>query len=121
MKRYVTLTIASGTGEILTDALSGLGEKKRKIVSLRPIVEENTTNVYDRLYHHVKAYKNQDEIVDFDYGSFQNGLYSSLADVSETKLIDLDLQLERGDGFKVGFEKATNEGGRIIIEYIDQE
>lgn len=114
----------AGAGETLVNALAGLGEKKRMIKSLQycpatlspplPTSENKTTNV--------RAYKNQERIVDVSLGSFTWGVFSNTKYVEYANPILVDIPLERGDGFKVGFQDAsTFNTGSIIMEYQDLE
>lgn len=120
MKKYRDITVSSGSGRQLSNALSGLGERKRRVIALIPTVDnQSTTDRANMLDHKVLAYKNQDQVCEFNYSSFCSGVTSTIDVLDVQRLIDLDLQLDVGDGFQVGFEKSTNEGGTITMVYED--
>ena len=126
MSRFVTLTIGhAAAGETLINALSGLGEKKRVIKSLTfsHVAYSGGGSVFTDLpLSQLRAYKNQDQVCSVGFGSFNWAVFSNVPYISDAKPILLDLPLEKGDGFKVGFFNATAaQFGNILMEYEDKE
>ncbi len=125
MNKFVTIAVGmAAIGETLVNALSGLGEKKRKIKTLQycaatlspplPTGESSTT--------HIRAYRDQERIVDVSLGSFRRGVFSNTTFIEQAEPILVDIPLERGQGFKVGFsDSATYNTGSIIMQYEDLE
>lgn len=126
MKKFVQITVgASGTGETLVDALAGLGERRRVIKSLRyargayatpgtPFQESTGTRI--------RAYKNQEQLVDYPITSFEWGVFSNTVYVEKAEPLLLDTVLERGDGLKVGFfNSSATPVGNITLEYDETE
>ena len=90
MLRYKFVEINPSTsGEKTVDALSGLGEKKRKIKQLFyvPAITASATPAKDG--DRIRAYKNQEQIVDFCVDSFNLAVFSGIYFPDEIKPIDI--------------------------------
>ena len=123
MIRYKHVTIgASAAGETTVDALSGLGEKKRKILQLWyvPAISETDTPALDGT--NIRAYKGQEQVVDFRVDSFNLGVYSGIYLTQDVKPLDLDMDLDRGVGFSLGLHNASETPvGSLQFSYQDME
>lgn len=124
MPKYKTIHIGTSATESLANALAGLGEKRRTIIGLIPALTPNTSaNFADIDDQTLQAYKNQDNICEYSLGSFANPITSAVDFPTGFDLIPLDVQLEPGDGFQVGFKdhnSTTCVTGRITIVYDDK-
>jgi len=119
--KYIEIS-ASGSGETLKNALAGLGEKKRRIKSLTYVPDSSTTGAMPVRSTRIRAYKNQDQIVDAGLYAFEFSVYSNTTGYASENTWELDLPLERGDGFKVGLFNATlTPAGNLQIAYEDLE
>lgn len=119
--KYVSIS-ASASGETLVNALAGLGERKRRIKTLTYVPDFSTTGAMPSRATRVRAYRNQDQIVDVALSSFAFDLYSNTSGYSAQNTWELDLPLEKGDGFKVGLYNAgATPGGNLQFAYEDQE
>lgn len=119
--KYITVG-AAASGETLVNALAGLGERKRKIKSLTYVPDFSTTGAILNRATRIRAYKNQDQIVDVALYSFDFALYSTTGGYSAENTWELDLLLEKGDGFKIGLYNAgATPGGNLQFAYEDQE
>jgi len=113
---------ASASGETLVNALSGLGEKNRKIKSLAFVPDFVTSATYPARGTRVRAYKNQDQIVDAALTSFAFSVYSSYTGSDMQSVFELDMPLKQGDGFKVGlYNSSATPSGNLQIVYEDME
>lgn len=123
MLRYKFVEInASTSGEKTVDALSGLGEKKRKIKQLFYVPAITSSASPDKDGDRIRAYKNQEQIVDFCVDSFNLGVYSGIYFTEDVKPIDLDLELQRGEGFTLGlFNASATPTGDLQFSYEDME
>jgi len=120
MYLYKTITVASGTGEVLSDALSGLGEKKRKIIALLPSLNPATGGPSTAV--RVRGYRDQFQVVDYDHDLWRSGDSDTTDYLAVPRLIPIDLTLERGQGFQLGFYHASSTpAGKITIQYEDLE
>jgi len=122
-KRYKTVAVtASGSGETLSDALAGLGEKKRNVIGLQYTNDGVTTGGLPTRSTNVRAYKNQDQVVDYNIGHFDAVVFSNTSMIENVDLIPLDMKLDRGDGFQVGLYNASlTPTGDIVMVYEDME
>jgi len=123
MTRFKYIAIgASASGETLVDALAGLGEKNRTIKSIRYVTAIVTGAMNIAKFPLIRAYKNQDQIVDFNTGSFNIGVYSGTHWIEDIKPIMMDLDLVKGDGFQIGlYLPSSTPSGDLQIEYVDKE
>ena len=123
MLRYKFVEVnASASGEKTVDALSGLGEKKRKIKQLFYVPAITSSASPDKDGDRIRAYKNQEQIVDFCVDSFNLGVYSGIYFTEDVKPIDLDLELQRGEGFTLGlFNASATPTGDLQFSYEDME
>lgn len=123
MLRYKFVEVnASTSGEKTVDALSGLGEKKRKIKQLFYVPAITSSASPDKDGDRIRAYKNQEQIVDFCVDSFNLGVYSGIYFTEDVKPIDLDLELQRGEGFTLGlFNASATPTGDLQFSYEDME
>ena len=123
MLRYKFVEInASTSGEKTVDALSGLGDKKRKIKQLFYVPAITSSASPDKDGDRIRAYKNQEQIVDFCVDSFNLGVYSGIYFTEDVKPIDLDLELQRGEGFTLGlFNASVTPTGDLQFSYEDME
>lgn len=123
MIRYKHVTVgASASGETTVDALSGLGEKKRKIMQLWyvPSISATATPALDGT--RIRAYKGQEQVVDFCVDSFNLGVYSGIYLTQDIKPLDLDMDLERGQGFSLGlYDASSTPVGSLQFSYQDME
>ena len=111
---------ATGSGETLVDALAGLGERRRTIKSVLYVTNVTTGNIAVRVSPRVRVYKNQEQICDFSIASFEMDTYSGTYWVEGIKPIDLDVDLDTGDGFQIGlFADGSTPSGNLQIEYVD--
>ena len=121
MIRYKHVTIgAAAAGETTVDALSGLGEKKRKIMQLWyvPAISITATPALDGT--RIRAYKGQEQVVDFCVDSFNLGVYSGIYLTQDIKPLDLDMDLERGQGFSLGlYDSSSTPVGSLQFSYQD--
>lgn len=123
MFRYKTIDVASSaTGTNITNALAGIGERKRIIREIRCRnyrLSTATTNVIDEVK--VVAYKNQDLVLEARLGSFVSALASATTYLYSEGLFKLDLPLQEGDGFQIGCVIAdTADNPEITMVYEDQ-
>ena len=123
MLRYKFVEINPSTsGEKTVDALSGLGEKKRKIKQLFYVPTITTSATPAKDGDRIRAYKNQEQIVDFCVDSFNLAVFSGIYFPDEIKPIDLDLDLQRGEGFSLGlFNASSTPTGDLQFSYEDME
>lgn len=120
MARYKTITItATSTERALSNALSGIGEKRRRIHALWPCPSATSSPTSGIT---LLALVDQEEIVEFDLNAFRDLDSDSNAYLSVPKRVPLDIVLEENQGFQLGFAQAsTTNGGTIIMEYDDLE
>ncbi len=123
MTRFKFIDVgASGAGETLVDALAGLGEKARTIKSITYTSEMVTGSVAAKNFPRIRAYKNQEQIVDFSIGSFNTATYSGVFWTDDIYPLLIDLDLAKGDGFQIGlFQVSGTPIGDLQIEYVDKE
>jgi hypothetical protein len=116
MIKYKTITVPSGTGEVLTDALAGLGQRPRKIRALTPVPLHTSGGAVSS--YTLRAYVDQNQVVDYNMQSFENGLYSAVGYRDVDFRLDVDIDLTQQQGFKVG----NSSGGDhfVIMEYEDK-
>lgn len=113
---------AAAAGETLVNALSGLGERDRVIKSLQFIPNSVTSASYPVRDSRVRAYKNQDQIVDAALTNFAFSVYSSYTGSDLASTFELDMPLKQGDGFKVGLYNATvAPAGNLQIVYEEKD
>jgi hypothetical protein len=113
---------ASAAGETLVNALSGLGEKDRVIKSLQFIPNSVTSAGYPLRETRVRAYKNQDQIVDAALTNFAFSVYSSYTGTDLASTYEMDLPLKQGDGFKVGlYNTLYAPAGNLQIVYEEKD
>lgn len=118
MPKYKVITPSGSGSEKLGNALAGLGERRRRIIGLRAAPTPAAMVFVDDWNDvAVVAYKNQDQVCEFSLGSFLNGNTSYAEFPAGNDLIDLDLMLEPGDGFQVGFKDLA--GGTAQSWYIN--
>lgn len=116
MIRYKNVAVSAAAGETLSDALAGLGERKRKIHALIVAGNASTTGLVNGV--DLRCYKNQDQIVDYNLNAWlSRDSDNAYEPVNVPIRIPVDILLESGDGLKVGFN--GNFGGDVIIEYSD--
>lgn len=126
MNRFTTITVgAAAAGETLVNALSGIGEKKRKIVSLRyahAATDALSGAPANSLYTRIRAYRDQDQFIDVSIGSFQWAMVSNLPYLERGDVVLTDTILEKGEGLKIGFFNASVVPyGNLVMEYQDLE
>ena len=115
-----TFTVA-GTGETLTNALSGIGERKRIIKRLRADGMRTSTAASPQHQAFLRAYKRTDQVVDARPESFVACLSSATTKVIALWDQPVDIPLDQGDGFQIGFyDASTSFTGYITMEYEDQ-
>ena len=113
---------ATSTGETLINALTGLGEKKRVIKKLHYIPDHTTSSAPSSRATRLRAYKDQKQVLDGAMTSFQYSVYSGVYSYDFPSTYELDLPLERGEGFKVGlYNSGSTPVGNIQMEYEDKE
>jgi len=113
---------AAGSGETLVDALAGLGEKKRIIKKIYYVASGTVTGAPVAIGSRIRAYKNQEQLVDFSVDSFNRGVYSGTSWIADIFPIGVDIDLAKGDGFQIGlFRSGATPTGDLQIEYVDQE
>ena len=116
MTRFKNITVSSAAGETLVDALAGLGERDRTIIALIIAPNASTSGVVNDI--DVRAYKDQDQIVDYALNAhLLRDCDNAYEPVNTPIRIEINCPLKSGTGFKVGFNGA--QGGDIILEYMD--
>lgn len=119
--KYLAVS-ASGTGETLVNALTGIGEKKRLIKKLQYIPDHTTSSAPSSRSTRIRAYRDQDQVVDAAITSFQYSVYSGVYSYDFPSTYELDLPLERGQGFKVGlYNSGATPVGNLQMIYEDRE
>lgn len=101
MLRYQNISIPTGNVENLANALSGLGERKRKIHAF--LFHYAGTNSPSATNERFRVYKEQDQIVDYSVRNFVFPFAST--DFEPTNMpfkIEVDMDLEIGEGLQVG-------------------
>lgn len=120
MIQYQFIEIPSGNNENLTDALAGLGERKRRIRAI--IVNNKSTGVITAVTHRLRLYREQTRVVDYHLAAWYFSTASSdFEAVSLPIRIPVDLTLEVGEGLQVGLYSAstTTSSFNITMEYED--
>jgi hypothetical protein len=113
--RYVKVAVGSGAGEILVDALAGLGTRNRKIIALWPS-HAAIASVSSAVS--MRVYLDQEQVVDFDLDAMKLNHNTANAWTSVLRRIPVDLEITAGQGLKVGFHHATvTPAGSITLEY----
>lgn len=119
MLQYHTVYCASTSGLSLTNALASLGEKKRHIerIWFSPLWSSAPTNSLEAV-----AKIQQTEILSFDLTHFMDTDTDTDQYLSVKRDLEMDVTLERGEAFNVGFRlSGTNVGGSVTIAYRDLE
>lgn len=117
--QYTTVSVSGSAAENLTNALSGLGEKKRKIEKIWFAPDWNSAPT-NSLYAVAKV--QQTEVLRFDISHFMDLDTDTDQFLAIDRSLPMDLQLERGESFNVGFSKTgATPGGTVSIAYRDLE
>lgn len=114
--RYKTVNVSSGTGEVLADALAGLGQRARKIRALTPIPVLSSGGAV--VPYTLRAYVDQTQVVDYNLQSFTNGIYSTTQYRDVDFRLQLDLDLTEKQGFKLGNADGVSQS--VVMEYEDK-
>lgn len=117
--QYHTVAVSGSLAENLTNALSGLGERKRKIERIwfcPDFASAPTINLQ------VVAKVQQTEVLRFDHSNFQDLDSDTKQYLSVDRSLPMDLVLDEGQAFNVGFYKSgATPGGTVSFAYRDLE
>lgn len=117
--QYQSVAVSGSLVENLTNGLSGLGEKKRKIE--RIWFAEDWSGAPDNAEYAV-AKVEQTEVLRFYLGHFKDLDTDTDQYLSVQRSIEMDLILERGQAFNVGFSlSGGTPGGVVTFAYRDLE
>lgn len=124
MQRFVHVTVgASAAGETLVDALAGLGERKRTIKSIRYARYSGSASgsaFGESKITRIRAYRNQEQVVDFPLTSFDWGIFSGTQYVERADPLLVDIELSNSDGFKIGFfNGSVAPVGDLVIAFTE--
>ena len=117
--QYFSVECASTATESITNAVNGLGEKKRKIerIWFSPLWASSPLNT---LYAIAKV--QQTEVLKFDISHFMDLDSDTDQFLAIDRSLSMDLTLDRGEAFNVGFRKSgSNVGGTVSFAYRDLE
>ena len=122
MIQYRTIIVSGSDAENLADALAGLGEKKRRVRALwfeGPKSASGSTQ-----FVRGRAYKQRNQVVDFNMDVWLQSDQDAnpLNKLALEPRVPIDVMLERGDGFEVGFFLSSGTPtGRVTMEFEDLE
>lgn len=120
-----SIAITGAAGNSVNDALAGLGEKKRRIKSLvfNPPAIASATAWSSYYVTKCVAYKDQEQVMEVSLGSFMQPITSATDApfLDLVRRVELDLELDVGDGFKVGWYNTSAISGSVDMYYEDLE
>ena len=117
--QYTTISVSGSNAENLTNILTNLGEKERKVemIWFAPSAASSPSNDIEFV-----AKIQQTEILRFTSSHFQDLDSDTNAYLSVDRSIKMDCKLQRGEAFLVGFSKTgATPGGLVTIAYRDLE